>query len=92
MTQWIVADHKSWGDNISYDWTKDDYRHWHGHTWPHPKVGDTFVIEMKSGVMGEFTVTEVRPCGDPPDMWFANTERGGKIYEPPVLTEEEVKA
>ena len=89
MKQWIVAEHKGWGDNIGFDRTHNDYRPWCGHTTPAPEIGDTFVTEMNSGLFGEFTVIEVRREYDPPDMWHAKTERGGRIYEPPVLEHED---
>jgi len=79
MTNWIVSEHKNWGDNIGYDGRDDVLHHWHGHTTPRPKLGDTLETVMKSGRTALFEITDIELCFDPEDMWFAKTSIEGKL-------------
>lgn len=56
---------EQWDQEISFDSTFDV----HGWKSDKPKVGDILRIEGSvSWMFGQFT--EVRPCADPPDMFF----------------------
>lgn len=39
-----------------------------------PRVGDLLETKMRSGKVGTLVFTEIRPCGDPPDMFFGTVE------------------
>lgn len=77
MTIWKMWEHKSWGDNIS--WMDVDKLTLSGHTTPIPEVGDELHCLMQSGRTGRAIFTEVKPCGDPPDMWFGKVEDAGYV-------------
>ena len=67
-----------WGDAIN--WTRPEQFNapygyesrfdCHGWKWNKPQVGDTLKAEMERSWM-IFEFVEVKPCGDPPDMFFA---------------------
>lgn len=71
---WIYSDHKSWGNNIG-DWegivTKGRA---YGHLTPLPKNGDKLQVDTKSGKKIIFYFTNVEPCGNPRDMFFADVQ------------------
>ena len=57
-----------WGDRIS--WTKWPDRV-HGWKTPLPRDGDVLLCPMESGRDAIFLFSGVKPCGDPPDMFFS---------------------
>ena len=77
MTDWIVEDHKGWGDRISFSGSRSDHHKWDGHLTPTPRVGDRFVTETMSGKTMAFKVIECHVPTDPGDQFFAKTERTG---------------
>lgn len=80
MRTWDMKAHHSWGDNIG--WFNVETLQLCGHTTPLVETGDEILCEMRSGKVGKFKVTEVEPCGDPPDMWFAKSEFSGYVEKP----------
>ena len=67
-----APDENFWGYQISwFDWNK---RRIYGHLSPLPKEGDTFTYAMKSGKRALFKIIKVEPCGNPPDMFWADVE------------------
>ena len=44
---------------------------------PLPEKGDVFLSGMTSGMTGEFVAEAIKPCGDPPDMFFASVRFRG---------------
>jgi len=68
-----------WGNAINWSGTEQFDKHplapesrfnCHGWKWTKPKVGQTLKAEfVRSWMIFEFV--EVKPCGDPPDMFFA---------------------
>lgn len=42
-----------------------------------PKIGDVFTAKMESGKIGVFEVVNVRWCGDPSNMYFADVKDVG---------------
>lgn len=74
-----------WGDSIIIDKYAVDGKSFtkvHGWKNPLPIKGDLLLIPMKSGktVIGKFI--KIKPCGDPPDMFFADVKLLG--YEEKV--------
>lgn len=71
--------HNSWGDSISFM----DYkiREVTGHMDPIPEVGDFLIKKMKSGKTAAFKIIEIRPCLDPPDMFFGTVTDLGYIED-----------
>lgn len=45
-----------------------------GHQQRIPKIGDTLDSKFKSGTTYRFIFTEVSPCGNPTDMFFAKVK------------------
>ena len=68
----------NWGDRIELrgEWPKttDDKLQVAGWKNPMPKEGDILLIPMQSGKTLKCKFIEVRPCGDPADMFFADVE------------------
>jgi hypothetical protein len=74
---WNMRDHRGWGNSIGWiDWKT---RRVYGHTTPHPCVGDELRADMQSGGVARFRFAKIEPCGDPPDMWFANVDDIGYV-------------
>lgn len=77
--QWIVDNHKGWGNTIHFDRSDNNSHHWHGWTPVAPRVGDEFVTETAGGITASYMVTKVELMRDPDDMWFARTHRIGQV-------------
>lgn len=68
-----------WGHQISFwDW---ETRSVNGHLTPLPQDDDMFGREMKSGRIAVFKLCDIKPCGNPPDMFFAMAEDVGYLDE-----------
>ena len=67
-----------WGDRITInEWPKRDNENLasvYGHKNPIPRIGDTLRVPCKSGKVMLCKFVDVRPCGDPADMFFADVE------------------
>jgi len=64
-----------WGDAINmWRWPKKlgDICKVEGHKNPKPIKGDLLLMPMESGKTLLTQFTKVEPCGDPPDMFFAD--------------------
>lgn len=66
-----------WGDSIVIDKYAIDgkpFARVHGWKNPLPVKGDLLLIPMESGktIVGRFI--KIEPCGDPPDMFFADVK------------------
>lgn len=74
MRRWLITEHQGWGNHIQLSGRDERTMTWIwvGWTTPHPEAGDVIVVPMRSGKTAEFPIAAVRPCGDPPDMWFAD--------------------
>lgn len=85
MTDYVVAKHHSWGNQISYGGRSADGQHhrWDGHLNPPPKIGDRFITEMKTGWTAAFTITEIDVPVDPGDQFFAKTPTEGEVVDDP---------
>jgi hypothetical protein len=77
------ADYKiggGWGDHIEWlvdDWSSVDFSkdklEIAGHQRVTPKRGNTLVGEFEKSFI-KFKFLDVRPCNDPPDMFFATVK------------------
>ena len=52
-----------------------------GHLDRIPHVGDQVQTKMKSGKIALFEMIEVRPCGDPTDMFFGKAKALGYLID-----------
>lgn len=73
----------AWGRSIHL---KDNETDVYGWLSPLPKRNDIILFTMKSGKTGKYIFTEVRPCGDPPDMFFGKVKCVGYVDMPLPLT------
>lgn len=81
-----------WGDRIEIDKYAIDGKplaRVHGWKNPLPTKGDLLLIPMESEktVVGEFI--KIEPCGDPPDMFFADVKLLG--YEDEIQKRRKIK-
>ena len=67
-----------WGDRIQWMTFPTGIVGWKDRL---PNDGDYLTCEMKSGRVGVFQMKNVKPCGDPRDMFFADTEALGYVDE-----------
>lgn len=68
--------HTSWGHNIAIShWDKDPEGELRGHVWNQKpvNVGDEMIWETPYGY-ATAKVTEVKPCGDPWDMYWLRVQ------------------
>lgn len=70
-----------WGNAIHIEWDdmKQEVFSLHGHKTPKPQVGDILMVPMQSGKRVVAIFIEIRPCDDPPDMFFGKAF--AKCYE-----------
>jgi len=61
-----------------------------GHLNPLPRIADQITFEMQSGRIGVYKFTDVKPCGDPPDMFFADVKWLGYVDEISKIENSEV--
>lgn len=75
---WNAWEHTGWGDSIGISGKGKDMTELrlYGHLTPLPVKGDIFRTKMQSGKTAEFIFKEVKPCFDPPDMFFADVVNG----------------
>jgi len=71
-----------WGNAINWqDWERRRVVGWKQR---HPKMGDRLDAEMQSGRVAVFRFTNVEPCLDPRDMFFASVEDMGYADDFPL--------
>lgn len=92
----IIADFEiggGWGNSIEWGWsnqwggeiTEDTRFSVHGWKQKKPVVGQTLKAEMTESWM-LFEFTEIRPCDNPRDMFFATVKPIRQIMKPTVLS------
>ena len=65
-----------WGNVVHFDRNGIDV---HGWLTPLPKKGDVILVRMKSGKVGKYIFTQVKPCGNPRDMFFGKVTGVGYV-------------
>ncbi len=75
----VLFDHGAWGDAIDCTGVLPGQTYGSVFGWqtPLPRKGDVVVVRMRSGALGSFVFTDVRPVGDPRDMFRATVYRYG---------------
>lgn len=68
----LAPDNCRWGNTIQFD--SEDKTRINGHKTPMVENGDVFGQRMQSGRLAIFRIRNVKPCGDPRDMFFAEVD------------------
>lgn len=77
--QFDLTKNGSWGRSVQF---KDEhFKDVYGWLTPLPQRGDTILFKMESGKIGKYQFTDVRPCGDPTDMFFGTVKGLGYVTE-----------
>jgi hypothetical protein len=71
---WPMWEHETWGNGLSWFHPGTEVVGW---LTPLPQVNDEILSKMQSGRVGRYRIVHVRPCGDPPDQFFATVAWAG---------------